>query len=210
MADLLEPFDAPSCLQPLPVPGADILWTPALFSPAEAAQLFDALYRSIAWRQEDILLFGKRIPQPRLTAWHGDADAHYQYSGLPLTPLPWTDVLLHIRQRVEGVTQTHFNSVLLNLYRDGRDSMGWHSDNERELGDAPTIASVSLGQTRLFQWKPRKPRTGKTVSLELNAGSLLVMCGTTQRDFVHAVPKNPHIEAPRINLTFRMIGARAT
>jgi alkylated DNA repair dioxygenase AlkB len=163
------------------------------------------LYTSIEWRQEEILLFGKRIPQPRLTAWHGDPAAHYRYSGLPLTPVPWTDVLLQIRRRVEDVSQARYNSVLLNLYRDGKDSMGWHSDDEPELGAEPTIASLSFGESRLFQLKSKNRKGAKTISLELNTGSLLVMRGTTQDRFLHAVPKNQHIQAPRINLTFRMI-----
>ena len=198
-------FGISSALQDLPIAGAEIQWTPSLFSTPESARLFDALYRSIAWRQEDILLFGRHIPQPRLTAWHGDADAHYRYSGLALTPAPWTDVLQQIRQRVEEVTQAHYNSVLLNLYRDGRDSMGWHSDDEAELGAAPTIASLSLGAPRSFRLKPKRRSGAKIISLELTSGSLLVMRGETQAHYVHAVPRDPRVTAPRINLTFRMI-----
>lgn len=194
-----------STLQTLAIPGADIQWMPALFNQAEAAALFAALSTSIAWRQEEILIFGKRVPQPRLTAWHGDADAYYQYSGLPLTPLPWTEVLLQIRRRVEEATHARYNSVLLNLYRDGNDSMGWHSDDEPELGDEPVIASLSFGQTRVFQIKPKKRDGGKIARIELSSGSLLVMRGQTQRNFVHAVPKSSRVHAARINLTFRMI-----
>jgi alkylated DNA repair dioxygenase AlkB len=204
MSGTLDLFDA-SSLQALQIPGADIQWMPALFTASEAASLFDSLTASIEWRHEEILIFGKRVPQPRLTAWHGDADAHYQYSGLPLTPRPWTDLLLTIRRRVEQVTQTRYNSVLLNLYRDGNDSMGWHSDDEPELGAEPVIASLSLGQTRLFRLKPKKRDGSKTIGIDLTSGSLLVMRGETQRHYVHAVPKSSRAYAPRINLTFRMI-----
>lgn len=205
MSDTFALFDTPSSLQALPIPDAEIQWMPALFDPTESAQLFDALYKAVDWRQEEILLFGKRVAQPRLTAWHGDSDAHYRYSGLPLRPVPWTEILLQIRQRVEEATQTRYNSVLLNLYRDGKDSMGWHSDDEPELGTEPTIASLSFGATRVFQLKPKKRAGAKIMSLELNPGSLLVMRGATQSHFVHAVPKDRHIGTPRINLTFRMI-----
>ncbi|HWT71373.1 MAG TPA: alpha-ketoglutarate-dependent dioxygenase AlkB [Oxalicibacterium sp.] len=199
-----------SQLQTLTIPGANVQWMPALFDDGEATALFEALSTSIEWRQEDILIFGKRVPQPRLTAWYGDADAPYRYSGLQLTPRPWTALLLQIRQRVEEVTRVQYNSVLLNLYRDGKDSMGWHSDDEPELGDEPTIASLSFGQPRPFQLKPKKRDSGKIVSIELTSGSLLVMRGATQRNFLHAIPKSSRIHAPRINLTFRMIVPLAT
>jgi alkylated DNA repair dioxygenase AlkB len=204
MSDALDLFGT-SSLQALTIPGADVQWMPALFTEAEAAAAFDALSGSIEWRQEEILIFGKRMAQPRLTAWYGDADAHYRYSGLPLTPHPWTKLLLQLRHRVENVTRAQYNSVLLNLYRDGNDSMGWHSDDEPELGGEPVIASLSFGQPRLFQLKPKKRDGSKTVRIELASGSLLVMRGQTQRNFLHAVPKSSRIHAPRINLTFRMI-----
>jgi alkylated DNA repair dioxygenase AlkB len=202
MPDLFAP---PTPLQDLSIPDADMQWMPALFDTAESARLFDVLYQSVPWRQENILLFGRRIPQPRLTAWYGDADAHYRYSGLQLSPLPWSETLLQLRQRVEHVTHARYNSVLLNLYRDGQDSMGWHSDDEPELGATPTIASLSLGETRRFQLKPRQRGAGETVSLALGPGSLLVMRGTTQAHYLHSIPKEKRVTAPRINLTFRLI-----
>ncbi|HEX2604327.1 MAG TPA: alpha-ketoglutarate-dependent dioxygenase AlkB [Oxalicibacterium sp.] len=198
-------FDDSPRLQKLPISGADIQWMPALLDPSESMHLFEMLHRSVPWRQEDVFLFGRRIAQPRLTAWYGDADARYRYSGLELSPLPWTEVLLQLRQRVEDVSQARYNSVLLNLYRDGQDSMGWHSDDEPELGMAPTIASLSLGETRLFRLKPKQHGAGKTISLPLTSGSLLVMRGATQAHYLHAVPKERRVTTPRINLTFRMI-----
>jgi len=198
------PLFSPSALQRLPIPDAEIDWMEQLFSADEARMLFDVLRATTAWHQEEIVLYGRRILQPRLTAWVGDAEASYRYSGLSLTPQPWNDALLHIRQQVERVTRTQFNSVLLNLYRDGRDSMGWHSDNEAELGNAPVIASVSFGQTRAFQLKPRARSSTRPVRIDLTPGSLLVMRGATQANFLHAVPKDRTQDA-RINLTFRVI-----
>jgi alkylated DNA repair dioxygenase AlkB len=188
----------------LPIDDADIQFMPHLFPPEEANYLFDALLHSIEWRHDEILIHGKKILQPRLTAWYGDAGTYYRYSGLPLTPNPWTDLLLRLKARVEKVTAWRYNSVLLNLYRDGKDSVGWHSDDESELGHEPVIASVSLGQTRTFQLKSKR-RAGIATKMELTHGSLLLMRGATQRNYVHAVLKSSRVNGPRINLTFRTI-----
>lgn len=197
-------------LLPLSLPNAEVLLDAQFMRPEAATVLLADLTSTIAWRQEPIRMFGKEVMQPRLTAWHGDATAHYQYSGLALTPQPWTPALQELRKQVEAATATRFNSVLLNLYRAGQDSMGWHADNEPELGPAPVIASVSLGATRRFRLKPRDPQRTphEPVSLDLTAGSLLVMRGLTQQHWLHAVPKTAHPVGPRINLTFRKVVPR--
>ena len=129
----------------LPMPDAEVLFYPALFDPDESKHFLERLTQHIAWEQQDIQMFGKQITVPRLVAWYGDAGKSYSYSGVTMTPLAWTDELLQIKGRVESVAAMSFNSVLLNLYRDEQDSMGWHSDDEPELGTNPAIASVSFG-----------------------------------------------------------------
>jgi len=190
-----------------PLPDAEVLLDPQFLPPAVAAGLLSELTNTIAWQQEPIMLFGKAVMQPRLTAWHGDPAARYQYSGLTMEPQPWVPALQQLRQQVEVATGTQFNSVLLNLYRTGRDSMGWHADNEPELGPTPVIASISLGHTRRFRLRPRdSQRTPhKPVSLDLPSGSLLVMRGLTQQYWLHAVPKTARLVGPRLNLTFRYV-----
>ncbi|TGE26489.1 alpha-ketoglutarate-dependent dioxygenase AlkB family protein [Hymenobacter metallicola] len=191
----------------LPLPAAEVLLDSAFLPPTQAQRLLLELTHSIAWRQESIKLFGKAVPQPRLTAWHGEPTAHYTYSGLAWVPQPWTPVLQALRTQVEAATNARFNSVLLNLYRTGQDSMGWHADNEPELGLEPVIASVSLGSTRRFRLKPRdvQQTPHPPLTLELTSGSLLVMRGLTQQQWLHAVPKTAQPVGPRLNLTFRRI-----
>ncbi|MDG4555733.1 MAG: alpha-ketoglutarate-dependent dioxygenase AlkB [Candidatus Competibacter sp.] len=173
------------------------------FAPAESARLFAILQRETDWRQQAIVLYGRSIASPRLSAWHGDPDAVYRYSGLRLEPVPWTPTLLEVRERVETLAMARFNSVLLNLYRDGQDSMGWHSDDEPELGRNPLIASVSFGATRRFLLRHKKRRLRFEWSLE--DGDVLVLGGTTQHGWRHHVPKTRLPVGPRINLTFRRI-----
>jgi alkylated DNA repair dioxygenase AlkB len=177
-------------------------WLP----PPEADDLLAMLLRDIPWEAKEISIFGKKVMQPRLVAWMGDSDAVYTYSGLTLTPLPWSEGVAHVRAIASQAAGEHFNSVLFNLYRDGRDSMGFHSDDEPELGLAPCIASVSLGATRKFRLRPRRMK-GMLEPLEvgLGHGSLLVMRGGTQAHWVHGVPKEPGVDAPRVNLTFRRV-----
>ena len=193
-------------LTPLSLPQADLLFDPA-FLPATAAEnLLAQLTAEIAWEQRNIKIFGQEIPQPRLTAWYGDPAARYTYSGLAWEPRPWTPALLALRQRVETATGARFNSVLLNLYRDGRDSMGWHADDEPELGPAPAIASLSLGATRRFRLRPsRIGPTHPSLSLDLPSGSLLLMRGPTQQYWQHALPKTARPIDTRLNLTFRWV-----
>ena len=173
------------------------------YSPSEADSLFNLLLDEIAWAEEDILMFGKWVKVPRLMCWYGDVEACYRYSGVMHTPLPWTPRLLSIKEKVECQCGCGFNSVLANLYRDGKDSMGCHSDDEPELGSNPTIASLSLGDERLFRLHHKKSK--KTLSISLAHGDLLVMAGTCQRFWLHSVPKTKSHKTARINLTYRKI-----
>lgn len=152
-------------------------------------------------------MFGRRQQIPRLTAWFGDRLKDYTYSGITMTPNPWTDLLAEIRDRTGALAGTHFSSVLLNLYRDGRDSVAWHADDEPELGPEPIIGSVSLGATRRFHLRPRD-RSSETVSVDLEHGDVLVMRGPMQHSWQHQVPKTAKTVGPRINLTFRQISER--
>ncbi len=196
-------------LAPLPLPQAELLFDPAFLPAAEAETLLAQLRAEVAWEQRSIRLFGQEVPQPRLTAWYGDPAARYTYSGLHWEPTPWTATLRHLRQRVEAATGTRFNSVLLNLYRNGRDSMGWHADDEPELGPTPAIASLSLGATRRFRLRPRPGTPAQPFGLDLPTGSLLLMRGPTQQHWQHALPKTARPIGPRLNLTFRWVAAVA-
>jgi len=163
------------------------------------------LVRATPWRQELVTIYGKRHLQPRLIAWYGDAGQSYSYSGIVLEPLPWNKILSRLRDHVQDLVHEHFNSVLLNCYRDHRDSMGFHSDDERELGPTPIIASVSLGATRTFVLKHKTRAELKPIRLELPSGSLLLMKGLTQKNWKHGIDKQSKPCGPRINLTFRQI-----
>jgi alkylated DNA repair dioxygenase AlkB len=189
----------------LDLPDATVVYHPGFLSAGEAGEFFERLHQQLDWRSEDITLFGKRLTVPRLTAWYGDPGAHYTYSRLPHAPLPWTDVLLALRVRLEAATGHPFNGVLCNLYRDGADSMAWHSDDEPELGDRPVIASLSLGATRKFRLRHKRRKDLKVVELPLEDGSLLLMAGETQQHWEHEVRKSKAVTAPRINLTFRYV-----
>lgn len=167
--------------------------------------LFQRLWRELRWREDDITLFGKTYRQPRLLAWYGDPDAVYVYSGRRQQPLPWHPGLAALRERLAELCGASFNSVLANLYRDHRDSMGLHADDEPSLGPRPVIASLSLGETRLFRLRHRHRRDLKPVRLPLESGSLLVMSGDTQMNWKHEIPKERRPCGPRINLTFRQI-----
>jgi alkylated DNA repair dioxygenase AlkB len=182
----------------LPCDGAAFLYPDAL-PPADADRLLEALRDGIAWRQEVATVMGRRLPIPRLTAWHGAAG--YVYSGIRLTPAPWTAPLLELKALAEAIARQPFNSVLLNLYRDGRDSVSWHADNEPGLGQNPVIASLSLGAVRRFQLKHR--RLPERLTLDLPHGSCLIMAGATQHHWLHQLPKTKAPVGPRINLTFR-------
>ncbi len=174
------------------------------FVPRREADSFHGLLRrDLAWREEEIVMLGRRVKVPRLVCWYGDKGAVYRYSGVDHVPLPWTETLLILKERIERFCGRRFNSVLGNLYRDGRDSLGWHADKERELGPNPFIASLSFGAERLF--KLRHNKTGETLDIVLTHGSLLLMGGSLQHGWRHAVPKTREPKTERINLTFRTI-----
>ena len=191
----------------LDLPDADVRYWPQALDAERADALLESLRAGTAWRQEHVVIFGQRRLVPRLVAWHGDPDAHYTYSGTAHEPRPWTPDLQALRSVAETLTGHWYNSVLLNLYRDGRDGMGWHADDEPELGREPAIASFSLGATRRFRLRHRRSR--QVVELELGHGSLLSMAGETQHHYVHAVPKTARTVGERINLTFRWVTSSA-
>ena len=187
----------------LPFDGEVFLYD-SLFGRKETSELFYKLKNTIEWKQEGMKMYGKEILFPRLTAWYGDENAKYKYSGIVNLPLPCTQELHFIKRKAEEISQVKFNSVLLNYYRNGNDSMGWHSDDEKELGINPVIASVTFGVSRKFQFKHRIIK--KSIqNIVLTNGSLLLMQGTTQHNWLHQVPKSKTIIGERINLTFRKI-----
>jgi len=169
----------------------------------EADSLYVLLRRDLAWREEEITVVGRRVKVPRLICWYGDAGGVYRYSGVDHMPLLWAETLLTLKGRLECFCGRRFNSVLGNLYRDGRDSMGWHADKEKELGPNPFIASLSLGAERLFRLRHNK--TGETLDISLTHGSLLLMGGSLQHGWRHSIPKTREPKTGRINLTFRTI-----
>ncbi len=188
----------------IPAPDADLVLHLAIGLPDNQA-LLQELIDDTPWQQQEITLFGKTWPQPRLVAWYGDPGASYTYSGLVQEPLPWTDTLNELRKQVEKAANHRFNSVLLNYYRDGSDSMGMHADDEPELGPEPVIASLSLGETRRLRFRHRSRREIKPFSLQLPPASLLIMAGTTQQNWKHGINKTRRPCGPRVNLTFRRI-----
>jgi alkylated DNA repair dioxygenase AlkB len=213
MNSLTLPFDSArdarhAGLQPIALAGADLRYDEHAWPSAEADALFAALRAEIPWQTHRLHLFGREIPAPRLSCWIGDADAVYTYSRARFTPLPWTSTVARLRDELATRHGLRFNSVLANLYRDGRDSVGWHSDDEPELGARPVIASLSFGATRTFRLRSRA--TGAAaLSIDLAHGSLLVMAGDTQALYQHALPKRAGVMAARINLTFRCIDSSA-
>lgn len=193
-----------SSAETLSLPGADLRLWRALWPAEDCACIASALRQSLAWQQQPIVIFGREVLQPRLTAWYGDPDCAYVYSGKRNEPLPWTPLLVDLRLAVETLTGCQFNSVLANCYRDGQDSMGWHSDNEPELGPAPAIASLSFGASRRFCLQHRKHKSQR-LELLLQDGDLLLMAGATQAHYRHALPKTTRPVGERLNFTFRRI-----
>ena len=185
------------------VENGEFLFIPDFFNKVESDNLFQLLREKIFWKQESINIYGKRIEFPRLTAWYGNDDKPYSFSGITLEPIPWIDEILEIKKRIEPRANLTFNSVLLNLYRDGKDSISWHTDAEPELGKNPVIASVNFGASRTFQL--RHINTKKKIEIELTHGSLLIMQGELQHYWQHQVPKTKKAIGERINLTFRVI-----
>ena len=182
----------------------EVFYFSEFFSKSESDLYLELLLQETPWKHEPIKIFGKQILQPRLTAWIGDAGLDYSYSGIKMRPSPWTLTLRRIKEKVEIQTGLNFNSALLNQYRNENDSVGWHSDNEKELGINPIIASVSLGETREFQFKHRNDKNLKA-SVLLQHGSLLLMQGEIQHHWIHAIPKRRRSMQARINITFRQI-----
>lgn len=187
------------------LPDADLDYRPGWLGVAAAARLFATLRDAVPWEVHRIRLFGREHASPRLSCWIGDPAAVYRYSGTRFAPHPWLPDLAALRERLCAELGAPFNSVLANLYRDGRDAMGWHSDDEPELGPAPVIASVSLGTPRRFVLKHRRDPALRH-ALVLEPGSLLVMAGATQRHWKHALPRTAKPVGARINLTFRQVG----
>ena len=188
----------------LPIDDGHIIYYPKLFNPNEAQTLFETLLEVIDWQQDTITLFGKTYKQPRLTALYANNNHPYTYSNITMFPKAFISPLLIIKNRVEQITQLEFTSCLANLYRNGTDSNGWHSDNEKELGKNPTIASISFGAERFFHLKHKSKKELKH-KIKLQHGSLLLMKGTTQDHWLHQIPKTKKVIGPRINLTFRII-----
>jgi alkylated DNA repair dioxygenase AlkB len=187
-----------------PLPDAELQYIPGFLPPDRADALFTNLLEGTPWRQDDIRIFGKTYPQPRLTALYGVSGRTYTYSGITMHPEPFPPALENLRSSIEAQSGQTFTTCLLNLYRDGEDSNGWHADNERELGPNPFIASVSLGQTRAFHLKHRTDPSLR-FKLLLEHGSLLIMGGAMQHHWLHQVPKTRKPVGQRINLTFRKI-----
>jgi alkylated DNA repair dioxygenase AlkB len=197
----MDLFASSKTLTPIPLPDGELSFLKQLELPISNDEVLARLIAETAWRSEVITLWGKQYPQPRLTAWHGEKA--YSYSGLKLEPLPFSPLQLLIKEAVEAASGRRFNSVLLNYYRDGRDSMGMHSDNEPELGPEPAIASVSFGAPRTFVLQHKRTKQGLKVVLD--DGSLLLMGGKLQQNWVHGINKTAVKVGPRLNLTFRFI-----
>ena len=188
----------------LQLPDAELEFHADWLDRATADLWLAQLHAETPWQQPQLQLYGRKVVLPRLVAWYGDAEASYRYSGLTHRPLPWTPLLAQIRARLVAAVGQPLNGLLLNYYRDGQDSMGWHSDDEAELGRNPLIASLNLGGSRRFDLR-RKGHSRIEYSLLLNHGSLLVMGGPTQHYWQHQVAKTRSPCAPRLNLTFRLI-----
>jgi alkylated DNA repair dioxygenase AlkB len=186
------------------LPQADLRYQPHWVSADTADRWLQTLLAQTPWSQPQIKLYGRRFLVPRLVAWYGDANVQLRYSGLVHEPLPWTPLLAEIRETVQRQVGQDINGVLLNLYRDGQDAMGWHSDDEPELGPDPYVVSLSLGATRRFDFR-RKGASRIEHSIQLEHGSLLVMSGPTQHHWQHQIARTRKVSEPRLNLTFRQI-----
>ena len=198
-------FPAQTTLERIPMQDAEVYYLRELFLAQTAEAIMNQLINEVRWRAENIVVWGKTYPQPRLTAWYGDNGINYTYSGIQLVALPWTDTLIDIKNRIEKFAGTDFNSVLLNYYRSHRDSMGLHSDDEPELGRRPIIASLSLGEQRTLVLKHKTKIDLKSVRLKLASGSMLLMKGDTQHYWKHGIEKEKRPCGPRVNLTFRRV-----
>jgi alkylated DNA repair dioxygenase AlkB len=217
---------APVALR-VPLSDGDAVLVERFIEPDAADSYLDRLLSGVDWEQHQIRIFGRQRAVPRMSAWYGDPGARYCYSGLALEPLAWLPAIIELKDQIESRSSewlppeafsshagshadrsTRYNSALLNLYRNGTDSMGWHSDDEPELGERPVIASLSLGATRRFRLKHRSRPALEPIALPLSHGSLLVMYGETQKNWKHAIGKSSNVFEPRINLTFRFVQPR--
>lgn len=185
-------------------PDAQVCLVDPFLGPEDAASIFDELFAGVRWRQDSIKLWGKVHDVPRLQQWFADDGMVYTWSGIRMEPAPWIAPLERLRERLHEALGLRFNTALANLYRDGNDTVGWHADDEPELGEAPVIASISLGATRDFVLRHRT-RPELVQSISLAHGSLLVMEGQTQQHWRHCVPRRKRVLTPRINLTFRHV-----
>jgi alkylated DNA repair dioxygenase AlkB len=185
------------------ITNGEFIYFPNFFSKSESDFFLKALSEKVLWKQESMNMYGKKIDFPRLTAWYGNNDKPYSFSGITLSPNPWNEEIIAIKNKIEPESNVIFNSVLLNRYRSGSDSISWHTDAEKELGENPVIASANFGETRKFQL--RHSITKEKLEIELKHGSLLIMQGELQHFWQHQVPKSPKPLKERINLTFRVI-----
>ena len=202
--DQLDLFEKPkNPREPIQIKNGEYIYIPNFYEKAKADQYLKAFSENIQWKQESMNLYGKEIMFPRLTAWYGDSDKPYSFSGIKLDPNPWSQELLDVKSDIEPLSEVEFNSVLLNKYRDGNDSISWHTDAEKELGQNPIIASVNFGAERKFQLRHISSR--ERIDIVLKHGSLLIMKGELQHFWQHQVPKTKKVLTERINLTFRVI-----
>jgi alkylated DNA repair dioxygenase AlkB len=203
--DLFSTEEQEKTFEVISLQDGEILFMRNFFTPTESKNYFELLQNNINWKQEEVKFYGKTFPVPRKTAWYGYEGFNYSYSGINCYPEIWTKELMEIKYKIERfIPDEDFTSVLLNLYSNGNDKMGWHSDDEKELGINPTIASVSLGETRRFDIK-HKQNPELHYKFELTSGSLLIMRGALQHHWVHQIPAQKKVKDPRINLTFRTI-----
>jgi len=202
--DQLDLFSTPKKSdEPIEIMNGSYIYIENFFSRSEADYFFNDFINNIVWEKQSMNMYGKIIPFPRLTTWYGDNDKPYSFSGITLQPHPWNEALLKIKNKIEPLSGVIFNSVLLNRYRNGNDSISWHTDAEKELGNNPVIASVNFGEERVFQLKHIE--TGERIDIPLKHGSLLIMMGELQHYWKHQVPKSKKPMKERINLTFRVI-----
>lgn len=201
--DQLDLFSSENKKNDFEIKDGSYSFYPNFYKLSDANQLFNSLRNNIEWKQETMQMYGREVKFPRLTAWYGDNDKPYSFSGITLNPHPWNQDLQKIKNDIEPKSGVTFNSVLLNLYRDGSDSISWHTDAEKELGNNPVIASVNFGATRVFQL--RHKYTKERIDIQLTHGSLLVMKGELQHFWQHQIPKSKKVLDSRINLTFRVI-----
>ena len=178
---------------------------PFAFNEQESNEYLTSLIDKVPWQQDSLRMGGKEVLIPRLQCWMGDQGSDYSYSGIRMQPKPWSEDVLNIKTRIESLAEHKFNSVLLNYYRNGQDSVSWHADDEKELGDKPIIGSISFGAVRKFQFRAKNTNDVRKFNIELRNGSLLLMGDTLQNNWLHQLPKAPGLARPRINLTFRRI-----